>query len=104
VRLEGDGVRTFAARVPIRAGRRIALQLDDGARLGLREEAARGARLERFSPPLGPRQASTTPSTGPEDAELLLGADVEADADADGFGDGSQDRCPGSRGGRAGCP
>ena len=57
-----------------------------------------------------PRRASRLPARPPPCPRLLasrrlnVSARLEADADADGYGDETQDACPGSAGASSGCP
>src|SRR5205085_2071744 len=47
---------------------------------------------------------SSSPGTSNPNRELLVNANIEPDADRDGFGDETQDRCPGISGSANGCP
>ena len=103
VQVDSAGAREFDARVPIREGERIALQLDDGARLGLGGEVARGARLERFSPPLGPVPASASPNPSRSVSGSTSAPSSSSLSSGPVFGDRTQDRCPRERGAERGC-
>ncbi|MEX0992922.1 MAG: hypothetical protein WDZ37_02905 [Solirubrobacterales bacterium] len=55
---------------------------------------AGGATAGQFSPPLTDTSSGAA-LAGPNDLEFLVNADVEPDADGDGYGDETQDLCPG---------
>jgi Bacterial Ig domain len=94
---EPDAVTVLEARLAVLAGDRIALDCC----------ATRG----RFFTSPGPSDLWTPPladgaiAPAPTDVALIpiLNADIEPDADGDGFGDESQDNCPGVAGPVAGC-
>lgn len=94
------GIDVFGARLPIRAGDNIgADQLTDDALWYA--EAVPDASILAWDPILADLEADAPDSS--EDGELLLNADVESDVDGDGFGDETQDDCPGAPGPRNGC-
>jgi len=88
------GLNQFAGeRVPIRAGDSIGL--DDAQGLFFATGLA-GALAKWWSPALADNGAATAPpNTSPAGYSLQINADVEADVDGDGFGDETQDGCPG---------
>jgi hypothetical protein len=84
---------TFDARLPIKAGDGIGV---DGGLIPLIPSSAAAAIHYWHSPPLadgGPPRAGTL---GPPSSQFAINADIEADADHDGYGDETQDGCPGS--------
>jgi hypothetical protein len=89
---------TFATRQRIRAGDHVALT-SEGFIL-VTATAGPTARYAQWAPPL---EGTPRPPTTSSGLELLLNADVESDTDSDGFGDETQDDCPGAAGPRNGC-
>src|SRR6266540_6900880 len=83
------GIGTYSTRIPVKAGDAIGVDDDTGAKL-----SATGVTttVYSFSPVL--TSFPTLPSPHP-DRELLVNADIEHDADGDGYGDETQDLCPG---------
>src|SRR3954469_6701266 len=84
------GTATFASRMAVKAG--DILGLDDrtgGAKLAA---SATATAVYAFSPPLG---AFAHIPSKQVNRELLVNADVERDVDGDGYGDETQDLCPG---------
>jgi hypothetical protein len=98
-RVSGARIREVAARLPIARGEAIALEVEEGTKLGV--AYTQGAGLERWSPPMGSSGAQK--NLGPSGLEILLNADVERDRDGDGYGDDSQDECPEDPRRHAGC-
>src|SRR5204863_277396 len=97
------GLGEFAARLPIRAGDRIGVDTPCAPQnfLGV----ISGGGYDQWSPTLGDGEApGRPPSYTNTSNSLLINADVEPDADADGFGDETQDGCPGVFGSVNGCP
>lgn len=97
----GLGTFTFASRVPIAAGEQVALDVEPPSTelLLIAAAATVDGVLGRWQPPLGDEARSTAASVG----EATFNADVEQDADGDGFGDETQDDCPGETGASNGC-
>ena len=86
------GTFTFPARMPVQAGDVIGL--DDGSGGAKVAATATSTAVYTFSPPLG--SFAHIPSKGTNaNRELLVSADIERDADGDGYGDETQDLCPG---------
>ena len=83
-------ISTFPARVPIRSGDRIGLDLTSTSEVGYRDRA--GGEVAIFVPPLGDGERRGS-QLGLQNFEGLVNADVEPDADRDGFGDETQDQC-----------
>src|SRR4051794_26819988 len=83
----------FTTRVPITTGDRIALWCCAGAPGGFVKTSSPSGTTDVWDPPLAttPR-APTTPA---DVLDVAVSADIEADADADGYGDETQDNCPG---------
>jgi hypothetical protein len=84
------GTATFPSRMAVKAG--DILGLDDrtgGAKLAA---SATATAVYAFSPPLG---AFAHIPSKQVNRELLVNADVERDVDGDGYGDETQDLCPG---------
>lgn len=84
-------ISTFPARIPIRAGDRIGVDLGPDSALGYRTRS--GATLIVFFPTLGEGERRDA-QNDLQDFEGLFNADVEPDADRDNFGDETQDLCP----------
>lgn len=91
---------TFATRQSIAAGDRIALDVDPPSG-NLRIDSSSQATWGRWQPPLGERE--TRAPTALFFRESMFNADVEPDVDDDGFGDETQDNCPGQPGSAGGC-
>jgi hypothetical protein len=94
---------SFATRQAIAVGDEIGLDIEPPSdELLIIATAFVGPTFDRWQPPLGNGEtASPNPPT--QDGEIMLNADVERDTDDDGFGDETQDDCPGSPGPRNGC-
>lgn len=110
--LTGDQTFTFnaspgqelaGARMPIRAGQTLGMQVQAiGPFTGLYQAAGAGA-FSMWQPPL--TDNSTTAATSSSaDLELLLQADIEHDVDGDGYGDATQDECPSDASTYGPCP
>jgi len=101
VTLAGTGqIEEYPARVAVQAGDHVALDaISTNAQFG----SNGSTKQYQFVPPLvsgqGPRG-----STDNEDEELLVQAVLEPDADGDGFGDETQDGCPGNGSATGACP
>lgn len=97
----GTDVVTLPAQVPIHAGDLIGVDGAPGAQAGFRPLA--GATADYFEP--SPADGATMPPTFPANGnEFLFNADVEPDTDNDGFGDETQDGCPGNGSATGTCP
>jgi hypothetical protein len=98
------GVTTYEnERLPIRAGDTIGVDDADAQLILSGAGSDTNHRINRWSPFVvdnapGMNHQQTAPYL------LQLNADIEADTDGDGFGDESQDRCPGVPGTVNGCP
>lgn len=85
-------IQSFDARVAVKAGDVLAIRIGSSSTLGWRTN--NGAADADWEPAISTgetRQPSSTTTT----LEDLYNADVEPDADGDGYGDESQDGCPG---------
>jgi hypothetical protein len=88
--IAGAGTFRFPARIPVVAG--DVLGLDDSSNAELFATPAPTAAYY-FQPFLG--AGARAPSNHIDSRELLANADIEHDADGDGYGDETQDLCPG---------
>lgn len=89
----GGDITTLNTRLPVKAGDRLGLATGDGV-IGAMAAMGDGERLQMITPSLG---------TSVSGYRLLVQADVEPDADLDGYGDVTQDECPGDSTRQAGC-
>jgi hypothetical protein len=94
-----SGILGFGARLPIAAGQYVGVDLLGATSLGARNGT--GAQHNFVGGGLPDGDTSFPSSTGP--GEYLFNATIEPDTDDDGFGDETQDDCPGSVGPRNGC-
>jgi hypothetical protein len=95
---------TFPTRLPVAAGDRLGVEMSVPAGATSAPIAATttsAGSWDRWQPALG--FGETRRRTSDKPFELLLNADIEPDADADGWGDETQDNCPGSAGPVNGC-
>jgi hypothetical protein len=101
--LNQTGLESFETRVPIRAGDFIGLDFPSysGYDVLTRDVFLADGRV---TAPLLPDDGTPTPQGGTNDWELALRGTLEPDADHDGFGDETQDLCPGRAGPNTGCP
>ena len=117
--LTGGTLNTFATRIPVQAGDRIGVRTGsngggpctfpydgisaDMNSLGPGYDIWSFQKMSdpTFNPPVG-----TSVAFNDDTLEQLvnIAAVVEPDADGDGFGDESQDKCPGVAGANNGCP
>jgi uncharacterized repeat protein (TIGR01451 family) len=95
--LQQPGTGTFATRLVVKAGDVIGLDNASGAKL-FASPVSTAAYF--FAPPLG---AFAHMPTKQSSRELLVNADIERDADGDGYGDETQDLCPGDETRHATC-
>jgi len=84
-----SGTTTFATRLPVKAGDLIGIDADGAAKI---VASATATAAYVFNPPLG---AFARAPAKQANRELLVNADIEPDADGDGYGDETQDLCPG---------
>jgi hypothetical protein len=95
-------VNTFPARVPIGAGDSIGFSQPTGTAWACVRSAP--GYFARTNNMIDPEPGTTTGGWGVGPGEVPISAEVEPDADNDGFGDESQDKCPGAPGTTEGCP
>jgi hypothetical protein len=93
------GVLGFGARLPIAAGQYIGVDLLGAASLGARNGTGAQHTFVGGGLPDGDTRLPSSTGAG----EYLFNATIEPDNDHDGFGDETQDDCPGSPGPRNGC-
>ena len=103
--LTPGGINTFRERIPVGGGDLLGLRVGAGGGAACEFTAAAGNSVRygaaASEPP--PGSTATLPSTlAPR--RLNVSARLEADVDADGYGDETQDACPGSAGASSGCP
>jgi hypothetical protein len=84
------GTATVPARVPVKTGDAVGLDDESGARLFASSASTAVSHFQPFLP-----NTATSPSRPDANLELLVNADIEHDADGDGYGDETQDLCPG---------
>lgn len=102
-----NSVTDFGVRVPVLAGDRLGIEIHNSGGGNTAYAYATGSASDNYfnvgasSIDVGTTYSSGSTSTN---AKLNLQATVEADTDHDGFGDESQDLCPGKSGTSAGCP
>jgi hypothetical protein len=112
VPLTPDTLNTANTRIPVQAGDRIAIRTasGNGGPCDFPYPAGLGPGYALFSfqampsstdPPAG---SSVTFSDDGLEELVNIAAVVEPDADGDGFGDETQDHCPGVAGSNNGCP
>jgi hypothetical protein len=89
----GGSLDTFETRLPIWAGDAVGLDTVAAARVFAQAPASMDVRLIQPAPADG---ASGMPGGPLSSRDLQVNVDVEPDADGDGFGDETQDGCPGS--------
>lgn len=100
VTVPASATSTFDTRLPITAGDRIGVDTDTAMNAQATTAGAQGA---YWTPALG--TSATLPYSGMQTPrELLVNADIEPDADGDGYGDETQDLCPGDATLHAACP
>lgn len=90
------GVAETASRVRVRAGESIGLNISNSALVWANTPGATGVvwgSVNGF--PTGLADGQSASGDGQTAKELLVQAVIEADADGDGFGDETQDGCPG---------
>jgi hypothetical protein len=97
-----DVVNVFPTRIPVTGGEQLGLRAVDDPACGYLEMASSLAGETTATDPLpGETRSLATPFVS---FVLNVEAVLEPDADGDGFGDETQDDCPGQPDGSAGCP
>ena len=100
------GLKSFATRIPVQAGDRIGLRFGDAVAVRCSHQGALGDSffMKGGAEPAPGDSISYDPDLDRfDDYRINVAATVEPDADADGFGDESQDACPGAPGEFDGC-
>ena len=100
------GVYTYAARMPVRAGDELGVEMfevDQSSPMPIVRTGVAGATMDFWYPSLLPGQEKPPTADELPEVELLMNATIEPDADHDGFGDETQDACPTAVGAGA-CP
>jgi hypothetical protein len=100
--LPASAVGGEPTRISVRSGDRIAIRAGDGG--GPCDFPAPGYTTLSYSGPDAPPGDTTTFGSSHPGQALDLAAVLEPDADGDGFGDETQDNCPGTAGPLNGCP
>jgi hypothetical protein len=93
----------FSTRIPIQAGQRIGYFVPAGPAGGCTYDGVQNANEVAAGPTTGTPGGTFTDLDGSAQKLLNLEATLEADADGDGFGDETQDKCPGTAGSNGGC-
>jgi hypothetical protein len=96
-----NSTSSFDVRLPIKAGDALGIDCCEDAFLGAFSTLT-GAHHRSWFPRL--EDGASPRASFDANYELLMNADVEPDADSDGYGDETQDRCPGRAGPDGGCP
>jgi hypothetical protein len=103
--LTPGGINTFQERISVSEGDLLGLRTGDvgGASCYFGAPSANSIQYgtSASEPPLG---STATLSSFVASRRLNVTARLEGDADADGYGDETQDLCPGSAGTSSGCP
>jgi hypothetical protein len=97
----GSATDTFAIRLPLNLFDTLGLENTTSSTIGSNSSSA--WTTDTWSPPPSNGPNSVAADLGPSPGFWDYNWDIEPDADADGFGDESQDRCPGSAGTDRGC-
>jgi len=98
--LAEPGIHTFESRLPLDGSQEIGLDavvtgLGDGASAPVAHRESGVGKVALWRPSLG-EELIARPFSVENDTELLLNATVEPDEDRDGYGDRTQDECPGN--------
>ena len=92
-------LNTFATRVPVRAGDRVGIHVDN---LPVASNvSANGSSWSLIGSDLAPGSSATFTQSN---RRLDISAVLEADADGDGYGDSTQDQCPTDASTQGACP
>jgi hypothetical protein len=103
--LTPGGINSFQERIPVTEGEVLGLRVGAGGGASCTFPAAAGNSV-RYGTSAGepPPGSTVTLSSSLASSRLNVTARLEADVDADGYGDETQDACPGNAGAAAGCP
>lgn len=94
----------FGTRQSIAAGDRLAVDVEPpSGNFRMLTSPQAGVTFARWQPPLGNGATSSPNFIVGNNNEATFNADIEPDADGDGFGDETQDACPGQKGDASGC-
>lgn len=98
--LAEPGVHVFKSQLPLNGSQEIGLDavvagLGDGASAPIAHRESGVGEVAFWRPSLG-EETVARPFALERDTELLLSATVEPDKDRDGYGDRTQDECPGN--------
>jgi hypothetical protein len=103
--LTPGGINTFRERISVGGGDLLGLRVGAGGGSACEFTAGAGNSVRHGAAASEPPSGSTaTLSSVLASKRLNVTARLEADADADGYGDETQDLCPGSAGASSGCP
>ena len=94
---------TFAARMPVIANDILGLMSLDGAPACLIQSASSSDLVDEGTTD-EPPGSFTLAASGLGNERVNVSARLEPDTDSDGFGDETQDQCPGVTGSVNGCP
>jgi hypothetical protein len=100
----GGNDAMFPTGIAISRGDRIAVELDQGERIGVAVGAMDENGWDWLRPALFEGGASASVTEEPSRYEVVLNATIEPDADGDGFGDDTWDQCPQSAASSQPCP
>jgi hypothetical protein len=89
-----DSTIARTARMPVKAGDLIGIDLANGEEIGIVERSSFDSGSHTYAPRLGATETRAPTSTDADDFEALFNTVVEPDVDGDGWGDETQDRCP----------
>ncbi len=100
------GIRSFPARLPVKAGDQIGVDFEPPPFIDIpvAKFDSTGAALDLWKPVLGASEERNPFENGKANYELLANATIEPDADRDGWGDETQDKCPGRADPSNACP
>jgi hypothetical protein len=98
------GVNTFPTRIPVAGGELLGFLTAAETETGCSYVGAAGDRVAHEGPTEAAPDETRTMMFAFGDLLLNVSARLEPDGDGDGFGDESQDDCPGQAGPSNGCP
>jgi hypothetical protein len=108
--LDQPGLHVFPARIPIATGERLSLDSlitnkeGETAGLPIVHYATDAGFPETWDPALKQGETRDPVNFPTSSYQLMFNADIEPDADHDGFGDETQDGCPGDASVHGSCP
>lgn len=100
------GIRSFSARLPVKAGDQIGIDFEPPPKMDVpaMRSSATGAAMDYWKPVLAPTAERNPFENDKANYEVLVNATIEPDADKDGWGDETQDKCPGRSDTTNACP